>query len=229
MARIAGRQAAYAWLVGVASLAVVAGLVWLALPMTPVVAGWAQQTIQHVTQQGAPEAEPAEDPEPAGGTGTTPADTPSAPTPEPAEPPEVPASCAELFSAEVWAQLSEPGRVSLDESVRFPPADFAGLPEAMGAQMNVGCTWRGEDGEAVVTLAEVADDAAATAERVLTAADYDCSERADALACERQGRDGEDGENAELHVIRGGLWLAVVRTLPSPPVPQDMLVAHVWP
>ena len=45
MAKIGGRNTAFAWLVGIVTLAVVVGLVWLAAPMIPTVFGWTGQVV----------------------------------------------------------------------------------------------------------------------------------------------------------------------------------------
>lgn len=216
MARIGGRNTAFAWLVGVVSLAVVVGLVWLAAPMAPVVFAWTGQIVD-----GALNPRPDV------------SNTPPAPTPTTTElPPDdtAPAgparACGDLYPRALWDQLKAAAGTSLDESVEFPPSSVAGLPEALGARVTIGCAWTDAAGAATVTVADVGASAVTTAQTVLTATGFVCTPLADGVRCDLAAGDSSP---AETHVIRGGRWLAVVRTFPGPPFDQATAEARVWP
>lgn len=216
MAKIGGRNTAFAWLVGVVALAVVVGLVWLAAPMVPVVFGWTGQVIDS-----------ALNPRPAG-----PSAEPS-PTPTSTVPPPVaehragdPAACGDLYPRALWDQLKAADGTSLDESVEFPPSSVAGLPEALGAQVTFGCAWTDAAGTATVTLADVGASAVETAQNIFTVTGFTCTPLDDGVRCELPAG---DVTAAETHVLRGGRWLAVVRTFPGPPFDQASAEASVWP
>ena len=216
MAKIGGRNTAFAWLVGVVALAVVMGLVWLAAPMVPVVFGWTGQVIDSALnpQAAGPSAEPS-------------------PTPTSTVPPPVaedragdPAACGDLYPRALWDQLKAADGTSLDESVEFPPSAVAGLPEALGAQVTIGCAWTDAAGTATVTLADVGASAVETAQNIFTVTGFTCTPLDDGVRCELPAG---DVTAAETHVLRGGRWLAVVRTFPGPPFDQASAEASVWP
>ena len=215
MARIGGRNSVLAWLAGLASLAVVVCLVWLAVPMTPVVAAWAENAVSGVLNP--PSAHTAS---------PSPSPTEVAPPPAPAAVTGPPTTCAELYPTALWDQLQAAHKTSLDESIVYPPSAVAGLPEAFGARMTLGCTWTDAEGASTVTLAEVTASAPDTAQRVLTANGFVCTPLADGTRCDLAAGDESPGET---HVLRGGLWLSVVRTFPGPPVDQVSAEARVWP
>lgn len=218
MARIGGRNTAFAWLVGLASLAVVAGLVWLAAPMTPVVLAWTGQIVD-----GALNPRPA-----APGADPSPSSTATAPPPAPAPDTETgaPTTCADLYPRALWDQLSAADGSSVDESIEFPPSSVAGLPEAFGAQVKFGCAWTDAGGSTMVAVSDVGTGAAATAQSVLAATGFACTALEDGVRCDLPAG---DQSAAETHVLRGGQWLAVVRTFPGPPFDQASAEARVWP
>lgn len=216
MARIGGRNTAFAWFVGVVSLAVVVGLVWLAAPMAPVVFGWTGQIVDSAmnprprTPSAAPSATPTTTPPPPADSGLA-----------------GPASaCGDLYPRALWDQLKAAPGTSLDESIEFPPSSVAGLPEALGARVTIGCAWADAAGTATVTVADVGASAVQTAQSVLTATGFVCAPLADGVRCELAA--GDDSP-AEVHVIRNERWLAVVRTFPGPPLDLATAEARVWP
>ena len=216
MAKIGGRNTAFAWFVGVVSLAVVVGLVWLAAPMTPVVLAWTGNIVDSALnpQPAAPDPEPS----------PTPTETP----PPTAGDIEVgaPTACGDLYPRALWDQLKAASGTSLDESIDYPPSSVAGLPEALGAQITLGCAWTDAAGTATVTVADVSASAVETAQSVLPATGFVCTPLEDGVRCDLPAG---DQSAAESHVLRGGRWLAVVRTFPGPPFDQASTEARVWP
>jgi hypothetical protein len=216
VAKIGGRNTAFAWLVGVVALAVVAGLVWLAAPMVPLVFGWTGQVVDS-----------ALNPRPAAAS-AEPSPTPTATVPPPPEEHRTgaPTACGDLYPRALWDQLKAAKGTSLDESVEFPPSSVSGLPEALGAKVTIGCAWTDAEGTATVTLADVGPSAAATAQNILTVTGFTCTPLDDGIRCELPAG---DQSAAETHVLRGGRWLAVVRTFPGPPFDLASAEASVWP
>lgn len=216
MARIGGRNTAFAWFVGVVSLAVVLALVWLAAPMAPVVFAWTGQIVDGALnpQAAAPSTSPS------------PTLTPSAAPPTDTGNAGPATACGDLYPRTLWDQLKAAPGTSLDESVEFPPSSIAGLPEALGARVTIGCTWTDAAGTATVTVADVGPTAVETAQAVLTATGFACAPLADGVRCDLPAGDQSP---AETHVIREGRWLAVVRTFPGPPFDQATTEARVWP
>lgn len=216
MAKIGGRNTAFAWFVGVVSVAVVAGLVWLAAPMTPVVLAWTGDVVdralnpQPVVTVPDPSPSPTETVQPSVND-----DAAGAPT-----------TCGDLYSRALWDQLKAATGTSLDESIEYPPSSVAGLPEALGAQVTLGCTWTDGTGTATVTVADVSASAVETAQNVLPATGFVCTSLEDGVRCDLPAG---DASAAESHVLRGGRWLAVVRTFPGPPFDQASTEARVWP
>lgn len=216
MARIGGRNTAFAWLVGVVSLVVVVGLVWLAAPMVPVVFAWTGQVVDGALNPRA--APPSATPSPTATTTEAPSENTGAAGP--------PTACGDLYPRALWDQLKAAAGTSLDESVEFPPSSVAGLPEALGARVAIGCAWSDAEGTATVTVADVGASAVETAQTVLTATGFVCTPLTDGVRCDLAAGDQTP---AETHVIRGGRWLAVVRTFPGPPFDQAAAEARVWP
>ncbi|WOQ69330.1 hypothetical protein RYJ27_11605 [Microbacterium limosum] len=221
MARIGGRSLWLAWPIGLIAFAVVAGLAWLAYPMTPVVVAWAQGAV-------------------AGTLGPGPAPTVSVPPESPAageesggagEAIEVeragpPGTCEELYPPSNWQQLTSSAGLALQEGATAPQTAVTDLADALGASVLVSCAWTDASGAATVTLSRVAPVAATTVAGVLGGAGFECQQVTDGVACAKPA--GED-DRAEEHVVRGDLWLATVRTLPGPPVPQDAIESRIWP
>ncbi len=216
MAKIGGRNTAFAWLVGIASLVVVVGLVVLAAPMVPVVFSWSGQLV-----------DAALNPRPnAASTAPSPTPTVTEAPPEDAGPAGPATACGDLYPRALWDQLKAAPGTSLDESIEFPPSSVAGLPEALGARVTIGCAWTDAAGTATVTVADVGPSAVQTAQTVLTATGFVCTPLADGVRCDLT--DG-DQSPAETHVIRQERWLAVERTFPGPPFDQTTAEARVWP
>lgn len=216
MAKIGGRNTAFAWFVGLVSLVVVAGLVWLAAPMTPVVLAWTGGVVDGALNPRP--AAPAPEPSP------SPTETaPPIPIDDEAGPPT---ACGDLYPRALWDQLKAASGTSLDESIEYPPSSVAGLPEALGAQVVLGCAWTDGSGTATVTVADVSASAVETAQSVLPATGFVCTPLDDGVRCDLPAG---DQSAAESHVLKGGRWLAVVRTFPGPPFDQASTEARVWP
>lgn len=161
MARVEGRNAVFAWIVGLMCAAVVAGLAYLALPLLPVAADW-------VAQQNAP----AEDAE----------------TVDDLDPFE-PAECRHLYVDALWSSLTwTPGSV-LTPSREAPTTTATSVAEALQPEVRMTCDWVSDSGEIHTTVATVATDAGAIATAALPGLGFTCSENAARVRCVREDGD----------------------------------------
>lgn len=169
MTRVGGRNAIFAWVVGLISAAIVAVLVVLALPMLPTSLAWLGDQVNGPAS--APEArdEPAE-----GGA---------------------PAECRDLYSQPLWASLVWAPDSVLTPSRDLPTTTATGLVEALAPTVRMTCTWRSAEGEISTTLAEVATDAGAIAATALPTAGFACAASDGRTRCTRT--DGELVETIE--------------------------------
>jgi len=203
MARIGGRSTWLAVPAGLLCVGVVAGLVWLALPMVPVSVTWVGDTLRAATLP--PEAPP-----------------------ETATPAEVAVAgsldCRQLYPDGLWAELSWHGGALLSQTAGPPATAVTSLAEALAPTSRVTCTWRLEEGGAIVTtLAAVAVDAAAIADAALRGQGFECTTEGEALRCQRV-----HGQVVEEHAVRGGLWLSSMESTWHPEEYGARVAAHVW-
>lgn len=188
VARLAGRNTGFAWVVGVWCAAVVGALVVLAAPMAPVVTDWTLRTLPIIGEQIAHEA----------GAGEAVAST-------------VPADCDALASPELRAALRAGAPATFTAGAGEVLAGVPGLAELLAAEPAVDCRWTAADGTAQVWVATVGDDAAATAEELLLAVGFECSAHGDGVLCTREhAAAGDAAASTESHLVRGTVWAAIV-------------------
>jgi len=186
VARVGGRNSWIAVPAGLLCAAIVAALVWLSLPMVPVVVAWAGEMLRNAT----------------------------APAPVP-EATETPASralegaavdCRSLYSDGLWNELTWRGPTILDQNYDPPATAVTSLTEVLAPDVHLTCEWSdGNGGVVITTLAGVGEDASSLAEAALRGQGFACEVADAVLRCARtQGRTVED------HVVRDGLWLSSV-------------------
>lgn len=183
MARVGGRSAWIAWPIGVICAAVVAALVWLALPGVPAAVQFTGDMLRGATSAPLADGEGADA------------------TPQPAT------DCRSLYPDPLWAALAWTPDVLLSQNMK-PPATTTALTTALAPAVRFTCTWRVPDGRSIsTTLATVPDGSGAVAEAALDADGFACTGDPTAVHCERT-RDGV----TEIHDIRGTAWLSSVLT-----------------
>ncbi|MFB7894094.1 hypothetical protein ACFC1I_17975 [Microbacterium sp. NPDC056044] len=187
MARIGGRNPWIAVPAGMLCAAVVASLVWLALPMVPVAVTWVGDTLR-----GATAPRPAATPE------RTPAQTA-------AEGGAV--DCRTLYSDDLWNELTWHEGSLLGQSTAAPATTATAFADAAAPDVVVTCTWRFDAGGIVTTLSKVGADAVTIAEAALAGDGFSCRTGEGATVCERT-----QGAVREEHTLRDGLWLVSVET-----------------
>jgi len=204
MARIAGRNTWLAVPAGMLCAAVVAALVWLALPMVPVSITWVGETLR---------------------TASAPRPTPTAqPTPAQLAASGSAIDCRRIYPDRLWAELSWHGGALLSQTVGPPATEIAGVVEALAPVPQVTCSWRLDTGGGIVTsLVAVADGAAELADAALRGAGFSCATSNGALRCDRVR-----GAVIEEHTIRAGLWLSSVETMWHPEEYGARVEAQVW-
>ena len=186
VARVGGRNSWIAVPAGLACAAIVAGLVWLSMPMVPVTLAWAGDMLRNAT---APKTEPA--------TADTPAKIVAA---------GGSLDCREFYSDSLWNELTWTGRTILDQTLDPPPTEVPTLTEVLAPDVGLTCGWTKAGGESVVsTLAVVAPDAPAIAEAALRGQGFSCAVGEAGLRCART-----QGEIVETSLFHEGLWLVSV-------------------
>ncbi|GLK24839.1 hypothetical protein [Microbacterium thalassium] len=203
MARTGGRNMWIAVPATTVSLAVVAALVWLALPMVPVAWDWVGQTLRDATLR----AQETGDEEPVAGSLDLDA-----------------LDCRDLYPENLWAELTWTADVSLAQDHSPPPTAAAGLAEEVSADVAVTCTWtRGAGGSIVTTLAEVDGDAETVVQDALRAEGFSCNVREGVLDCARL-----TGRVREEHTLSGRLWLVSLESGWQPAGYGDRLDAWLF-
>lgn len=186
MARVGGRNSLIAVPAGLACAAIVAGLVWLSLPMVPVSLAWAGDMLRNAT---APEPVPS------------PVDTPASRAVAGAE-----LDCRALYSDGLWNELTWGRRGILDQSFEPPATAVPSLVDVLAPEVRLTCVWTAADGGTIATtLAAVPADAPGIAEAALRGQGFACEVSDAVLRCTRT-----DGDSGEAHVLRDGLWLSSV-------------------
>jgi hypothetical protein len=184
MARVGGRSLWLAWPIGVICAAVVAALLYLAVPGLPTAVRFTGDLLRGAT------AAPV-----AGGEGSA-----VGGTPEPAA-----TDCRSLYPDRLWSQLVWTPDVLLSQTLAAPAASSP-LADALGPAVRFTCTWRVSDARWISsTVAAVVPGSATIAAAALTADGFSCSVDGDAVHCERT-RDGA----TEIHDVRGQTWLSSV-------------------
>ena len=202
MARIGGRSNWLAVPAGMLCAAVVAALVWLALPMIPVSITWLGDTLR---------------------TATTPRQVlPAQPTPAQLAVAGT-VDCRQLYPDGLWSELTWKRGSLLSQTAAAPATAVTSLTDALAPIARVTCSWRFTGGGIVTTLAAVAEDAAAIADAALRRRGFTCATADGALRCTRVR-----GDVREEHTVRGGLWLSSVETAWHPEEYGARVEAHVW-
>ncbi|MFE5407362.1 hypothetical protein [Microbacterium sp. NPDC056569] len=203
MARIGGRNSWIAVPAGMVCAAVVASLVWLALPMVPVTIAWIGDTLRSATAP-RPDASPAQTPARTAAEGGA-------------------VDCRTLYADDLWNELMwRPGSF-LDQSAAAPATSSAAFADAAAPEVLVTCTWRFDAGGIVTSLSKVDADAASIAEAALAADGFACRTADDATVCDRTR-----GAVLEEHTLRDGLWLVSVETDWHPDGYGPRLDRTVW-
>jgi hypothetical protein len=184
VARVGGRNAWIAVPAGLACAAVVAGLVWLSMPMVPVTVAWAGDMLRNATT---PEADPS------------PGDTPARRAAT-----GIALDCRAIYTDALWNELTWTGGAILDQSFDAPATTVTALTEVLAPEVRLTCAWTTDDGASVAsTLAVVGVDGPTLAEAALRGQGFACAIGETGLRCTRA-----DGDAVETHVFRDGLWLA---------------------
>lgn len=160
MARVGGRNAGFAWFVGVVSAAIVVTLIVLAVPMFPAASRWVAEA------SGASAA-----PEASAGIGAA------------------PLACRDLYSEAAWAGLRWTDGAELVPSTDPPITTATDVVAALEPQVELTCTWTSDLGEISTTVATVPTDAGAIATAALPALGFDCAGDDDRVRCTRTDGD----------------------------------------
>ncbi len=211
MARIGGRNRWIAVPAGLACLAAVVGLGYLAAPAVPGAIAWTESTLQTATRQTGDLLRQAEA-------------TPAAPARGALAQVESDADldCRDLYPKALWAELVLYPRTLLLQNSSAPATAVEGVVEAAAPRVRVTCKWRlYEGGVASTTASIVADPAVAVA--ALQAAGFECAPAGEVQRCSRV-----DGETREEHDFGGTVWLATTSTGELPEGYTDRLVAGLW-
>lgn len=175
-----GRNAAFAWIVGLACLATVGGLALLALPLLPATLTWVGDAVNQPASTSDPVA--AGDDQAAGGA---------------------PTECPQLYDTALWATMRFTEGAVLTPSKDAPTTTATALVSALQPQVSLTCSWHADQGSVSTTLATVPPDAGAIATAALPAAGFGCEERDGRTRCTRT-----DGDLTETIETGDGLWLS---------------------
>lgn len=194
MARVGGRNAAFAWVVGVGCLAILGVLAALAAPMIPASVAWFGGAVENArgtalepggAEDGAGDAVPTSAPVAAGDAGA------------------MPTECPQLYDEALWATMRfTPGAV-LTPSKDAPATTASALVAALSPQVQLTCFWHADAGTVSTTLATVPPDAGAIAVAALPATGFACETQDERTRCTRT-----DGDLIETIEAGGGLWLS---------------------
>lgn len=200
MARVGGRNSAFAWIVGILCAGVVGVLAWIAAPLMPV-------AVQFVADQLNPPTS-----EPAAGSGGAGADDPQ------------PSECRDLYPGDLWSELTRTEDAVLTPSDEWATSAASGLLDALTPTLRFTCAWTGDERAVVTSLADVPADAGAIAETALPALGFTCAPVEVRTRCVR-----EDGQTVETIETGGGLWVMSVESGWRPDRYADRVAAQVWP
>lgn len=182
MARVGGRNALFAWVVGIGCAATVAVLAVLAVPMIPASVAWVGDTMNRPATSG-----PVAGADAADGEGVS----------------AVPTECAQLYDEAMWADLRFTKGAVLAPSTDAPTTTAEALTAALQPQVTLTCAWHSDLGTVTTTLATVPTDAGAIAAAALPGTGFECTDVAVRTRCTRT-----DGDLTETIEAGGGLWLS---------------------
>lgn len=169
MARVGGRNAFIAWVVGIGCAAILGALAFLAVPLLPASVSWIGDTVDRPTSPptvAAPDADSG-----------------------------MPTECDDLYGEALWASLRFSEGAILTPSVDAPTTTATALVDALQPQVQLTCAWYADAGTVTTTVATVATDAGAIAASALPASGFTCETREDRTRCTRT--DGELTETIE--------------------------------
>lgn len=182
MARIGGRNAFFAWVVGLGCLATVGVLAVLAVPMIPASVAWVAGSVDDGAEGPTSDPVAAGDDQASGG---------------------LPTECAGMYDEALWATMRFEKGAVLTPSKEAPQTTATALTTALRPQVSLTCSWHAQSGTVSTTLATVPTDAGAIAAAALPAAGFGCEARGERTVCTRT-----DGELTETIEAGGGLWLS---------------------
>lgn len=183
MARVGGRNAAFAWVVGVGCLAILGVLATLALPLIPASTTWFGTTVD--TAQGTSQTAPTSAPVAAGEEGA------------------LPTECPALYDEALWATMRFTRGAVLTPSKDAPVTTATALVSALSPDVQLTCFWHADAGTVSTTLATVPPDAGAIAAAALPGSGFTCESVDERTRCTRT-----DGDLTETIEAGGGLWLS---------------------
>lgn len=183
MARVGGRNAAFAWVVGVGCLAILGVLAALALPLIPASMTWFGTTVD--TAQGTSQTAPTSAPVAAGEEGA------------------LPTECPALYDEALWATMRFTRGAVLTPSKDAPVTTATALVSALSPEVQLTCFWHADAGTVSTTLATVPPDAGAIAAAALPGSGFTCESVDERTRCTRT-----DGDLTETIEAGGGLWLS---------------------
>ncbi len=198
MARIGGRNAVFAWVVGIVCAATVAGLAFLAMPMIPASFGWVMGTL------------------------TSPVSEPVAADEDEAVP-GAPAECRHLYGDALWTSLVRARESALTPSTDPPATTATALVDALQPAVRFTCAWSSAEGAISTTLADVPVDAGAIAEAALPSRGFACADHDDRVRCTRT-----EGDLVETIETGGGVWLSTTQEGWRPSDYASRVAERVW-
>ena len=198
MARVGGRNAIFAWVVGIGCAATVGVLAALAVPMIPASVSWVGEAVQRPSTSTPAAAADAE----AGG---------------------VPTTCAQLYDQALWAALRFTQGSAMTPSTDPPTTTAAQLVTALKPQVSLTCTWHADAGTVATTLATVPADAGPIAASALPAAGFTCTSQGERTRCARS-----DGDLTETIEAGGGRWLSTSESGWHPADYVSRTAKRVW-
>ncbi|MFT3798125.1 hypothetical protein [Microbacterium sp.] len=199
MARIGGRNAAFAWIVGVCCAAIVGVLALLAAPMIPASVAWVSSAMNETAT---PEAVATGDG--AGAAGP-------------------PTECDQLYDEALWASLRFASGSVLTPSTAAPVTTAESLVAALQPQVTLTCSWHSDKGIVSTTLATVPTDAGAIAAAALPGVGFACTTEGERTRCTRT-----DGDLVETIEAGGGVWLSTTETGWHPEDYANRTADRVW-
>lgn len=200
MARVGGRNAFFAWVVGIGCLATLGVLAYLAVPMIPASVAWVGGTVSG----------PATTSDPVAAAGDDNAAT-------------APTECADLYDEALWATMRFARGAVLTPSADAPVTTATALVTALQPQVTMTCTWHADAGSVSTTLATVPSDAGAIAAAALPGAGFACTTQDDRTTCVRT-----DGDLTETIAAGGGQWLSTSESGWHPSGYAAATAARAW-
>lgn len=198
MARIGGRNAFFAWVVGITCAAIVGVLAFLALPLVPASLAWIGDA---VTRPATSVPVAAAEDEEVG----------------------MPTECSQLYNEALWASLRFTRGSVMTPSTDAPVTTATTLVTALQPQVTLTCLWVSDSGSVSTTLATVPTDAGAIAAAALPGAGFECAGDNERTRCTRS-----EGDVVETIEAGAGLWLSTSETGWHPSDYVNGTAERVW-